>query len=241
MITLTKIAKEAETAPVATLPELAGSGEILVLAPHPDDESLAMGAALCKASDAGRRVHVVVVTDGTRSHPNSISHPSRVLSALRRDEVRAAVSILTRGRTEPIWLGYPDMAAPESEDEFCEIARRLEPQLENVSAIWTTWDGDPHPDHQRVWRLARYLATGKEGVHMFGCPLWGRVQEPVPHASSDGLRRLQVKGYHTRKSQAVAAHKSQMTKLIGDDPEGFTMPPELAAYFVSSDELFIPA
>ena len=181
-------------APEATLPELAGSGEILVLAPHPDDESLAMGAALCKASDAGRRVHVVVVTDGTRSHPNSISHPSRVLSALRRDEVRAAVSILTRGRTEPIWLGYPDMAAPESEDEFCEIARRLEPQLENVSAIWTTWDGDPHPDHQRVWRLARYLATGKEGVHMFGCPLWGRVQEPVPHAGSDGLRRLQVKG-----------------------------------------------
>ena len=76
---------------------------------------------------------------------------------------------------------------------------------------------------------------------MFGCPLWGRVQEPVPHAGSDGLRRLQVKGYHTRKSQAVAAHKSQMTKLIGDDPEGFTMPPELAAYFVSSDELFIPA
>ncbi|MBN8189761.1 MAG: PIG-L family deacetylase [Rhodobacteraceae bacterium] len=237
----THIMTEAARAPAIALDELAGPGDILVLAPHPDDESLAMGGAIVAASQTGRRVQVAVLTDGGRSHPNSATHPPRVLSALRRREVETAVRILTGGRASPIWLGYPDMAAPDDDEAFAHAAHCLEPALEKATALWTTWHGDPHPDHQRAWRLARWIATRRPALRLFACPVWGRVQTPVEGAASDGLRRFATDGYKRTKAKAVAAHVSQMTRLIADDPEGFLMPPELAAHFVETDEIFIPS
>ncbi|MCB1461152.1 MAG: PIG-L family deacetylase [Nitratireductor sp.] len=241
MIALTDIARRSTTAPVTSLDDLAGPGEILVLVPHPDDESLAMGAAIAAAVEAGRQVHIAIVTDGAWSHPNSASHPPDVLSKLRLSEVKLAVSILTRGKASPIWLGYPDMAAPDCVDDFNEGMHLLAPVLEKTSAIWTTWNGDPHPDHQRVWRLAKQISFDRDGIRLFACPVWGRVQEPVPNADHTGLKRFPSEKYRAQKSQAVAAHASQMTNLIKDDPDGFTMATELAEYFVLSDEIFIPS
>ena len=76
---------------------------------------------------------------------------------------------------------------------------------------------------------------------MFACPVWGRVQTPVAGASSIGLRCFQTAAFRDLKARAVAAHVSQMTGLIDDDPSGFRMPQNLAAHFVVADEIFIPA
>ncbi|MFN0263975.1 PIG-L deacetylase family protein [Tepidamorphus sp. 3E244] len=235
------MAARARHAPTATLEQLAGSGDVLALVPHPDDESLAMGGAIAAASSAGRQVHVVMVTDGARSHPNSRTHPPHVLSALRRRELADAVSVLTGDRGTIVWLGYPDMAAPDSAEAFGTIGRRISTLFFDVTAIWTTWNGDPHPDHQRVWRLGEWLASRKRIPKLFGCPVWGRVQTPVEGASSEGMLRFPTADYRFIKARAIAAHGSQMTGLIADDPEGFRMPRDLAQHFVEADEIFIPA
>lgn len=240
MIAFTPVMAAAAAAPAATLRELAGRGDILVLVPHPDDESLAMGGAIAAAADSGRRVTVAIVTDGARSHPNSTSHPGPALAALRRQEVERAVAILTCGRAQPIWLGYPDLAAPDDATAFALIEDRLEMALHRATAIWTTWDGDPHPDHQRVFRLGRHLASRWPALKFYSCPVWGRVQTPVAGAGIDGLRRFDTADFRDLKRRAVAAHVSQMTDLIDDDPAGFRMPAELAAHFVTADEIFIP-
>ena len=241
MIAFTSILAEAETAPVATISDLTGPGDVLVLAPHPDDESLAMGGAIAAARQAGHDVHVAVVTDGSLSHPGSPSHPGPILAALRRAEVARAVTLLTAGGSAPIWLGYADQSAPDCETEFARARAALSGVLPGVSAIWTTWNGDPHIDHQRVWRLARYVAQRQPGVRLFGCPVWGRVQEPIAEAGTQGLLRFPTGPFQDLKARAVAAHASQMTGLIDDDPTGFRMPEDLAAHFVTSDEIFIPA
>ncbi len=240
MTDFTPIVARAETAPHVRLAELTGPGAVLVLAPHPDDESLAMGGAIAAASAAGHRVHVAIVTDGSMSHPNSVVYPAAALSALRRGEAETAVEILTAGRETPIWLGYRDQGAPDDPGTFAEAEARLHPLVDGVTAIWTTWNGDPHIDHQRVWRLARWIAD-RLGCAMFGCPVWGRVQPPVSAASSAGLRCFRTTAFRDLKARAVAAHVSQMTGLIDDDPEGFRMPQDLAAHFVATDEIFIPA
>ena len=240
MTTFTAIVAQSGTAPYARLEDLTGPGAVLVLAPHPDDESLAMGGAIAAASAAAHRVHVAVITDGSMSHRNSKAYPAAAIAALRKSEVETAVDILTAGRETPIWLGYPDLAAPDDPETFAEVEARLAGHFDGVTAIWTTWDGDPHPDHQRVWRLARHIAD-RIACPMFGCPVWGRVQSPVTGASSEGLRRFQTTAFRDLKARAVAAHVSQMTGLIDDDPEGFRMPQDLAAHFVAADEIFIPA
>lgn len=236
---VTDIVTRARSAPAIALEELTGAGDVVVLAPHPDDESLAMGGAIAAAAEAGHQVHVVVVTDGSRSHPNSTSHPPNVLSALRWAEVNAAVSILTSLKSRPVWLGYPDMAAPDSPSEFEAIATRLGDVLHGSSAVWTTWDGDPHPDHQRTWRLGMYLAERHSRLKLFACPVWGRVQRPMREVRPGGMRRFPTRAYRSIKARAVAAHASQMTGLIHDDPSGFRMPAELALHFIETDEIFI--
>lgn len=240
MMSFTEIVAQAESAPHARLAELTGPGDVLVLAPHPDDESLAMGGAIAAASTAGHRVHIAIVTDGAMSHPNSKTYPAAALSALRKAEVETAVQILTDGRESPILLGYPDQGAPDHPDGFCDVEARLGQHLGGVTAIWTTWNGDPHSDHQRVWRLAAWMAE-RLGCAMFACPVWGQVQPPVSGASSVGLRRFETTAFRDLKARAVAAHVSQMTGLIDDDPSGFRMPEDLAAHFVATDEIFIPA
>ncbi|WP_428515089.1 PIG-L deacetylase family protein [Roseovarius sp.] len=240
MMTFTGIVAQAENAPHVQLADLTGAGDVLVLAPHPDDESLAMGGAIAAASAAGHRVHIAVVTDGALSHPKSRAYPATALSALRKAEVEAAVRILTDGREMPIWLGYPDQGLRDDPVLFSEVETRLLRQLESVTAIWTTWNGDPHSDHQHVWRLARWMADRLDCA-MFACPVWGRVQPAVAGASSIGLRRFRTTAFHDLKARAVAAHVSQMTGLIDDDPDGFRMPQDLATHFVVADEIFIPA
>jgi len=225
-----------ETAPEVTLDDIAGPGGVLVLAPHPDDESLACGAAIAAAAASGRAVSVAVVTDGSRSHRASASHPPERLAALRRAEVAAAVEILTGRADAMTWLGYTDLAAPETQADFAAVSDRLGP-LSEVTAIWTTWGGDPHPDHLRTWELGRWLSA-RHGIALFGCPVWGRVETrwPLP----DRLCRFPSAPWRALKARAVAAHVSQMTRLIDDDPEGFMMAPELARHFVETDEIFIP-
>ncbi|WP_102108959.1 PIG-L deacetylase family protein [Oceaniglobus roseus] len=238
MTAFTALVAAAAAAPAIAMEQLTGTGSVIVLSPHPDDESLAMGGAIAAACAAGHRVHVVLVTDGSRSHPNSASHPPPVLAALRRREAERAVGILTGGRYPPVWLGYRDMDAPDSPEVFADVEARLLPLLREATALWTTWNGDPHPDHQRTWRLGRWIA-GRHALRMFAFPVWGRVQPPAVSADPRALGRFETVRYRAAKARAVAAHVSQMTRLITDDPEGFVMPAALAAHFVDTDEIVV--
>jgi len=77
--------------PTGTLEEVAGSGTCLVLAPHPDDESLGCGGLIAACCAAGRPPVVAVLTDGSGSHPGSRAFPPTRLAAIRKAEVTAAV------------------------------------------------------------------------------------------------------------------------------------------------------
>src|ERR1700742_5149972 len=80
--------------PIGRLDDVIGSGTCLVLAPHPDDESLGCGGLIAACVAAGRDPLVAVLTDGTGSHPGSLAFPPDRLRTLRAQEVRAAVGHL---------------------------------------------------------------------------------------------------------------------------------------------------
>src|ERR1700744_5936492 len=80
--------------PEAGLDDLLGGGGAVIVAPHPDDESLGCGALIAAACAEGRPVRLVVLSDGVGSHPNSVRYPPSRLRALREVEVRKAASVL---------------------------------------------------------------------------------------------------------------------------------------------------
>lgn len=230
------LAAAADPVPIS---RLTGEGSVLVLAPHPDDESLGCGGAIAAAAEAGHRVNVVVVTDGSQSHPGSRAYPRAALANLRRAEVAQAVSILTAGVSTPIMLNYPDQGAPNDANAHAAIASHLAPILEEVTAIWACWEGDPHPDHQRSWTIACALSAQIPQSRLLAFAVWGRVQGDASPDTGATILRFETRRWRHLKARAIAAHRSQMTGLIDDDPDGFMMPPALARHFLETDEIFL--
>jgi LmbE family N-acetylglucosaminyl deacetylase len=99
-----------------------GAGDrVLVIAPHPDDESLALGGLIHRSRRLGADVRVVFLTSGDGFRvcaalrylrpPNS--RIMRRLAKERVGEARAALSYLGVPPSEALFLGYPDRGLAE--------------------------------------------------------------------------------------------------------------------------------
>jgi len=239
--------RAATLAPAVPIDALAPGG-LLVLVPHPDDETLGCGAALSAAVAAGRDAHVVVVTDGAGSHPRSRRWPRARVAAQRVRELRAALDVLGEGRITHETLDRPDQGSttPSSPGMPACVARLATlMRRRGLRSIWTTWEGDPHPDHVDGARLAQALGQavrdpdgGTANVVRF--PVWGRFVETDIDRSRDELVRFVPEAtWQGNKARALACHRTQTTSLIDDDPDGFVMPLEMQRHFIEHDELFI--
>lgn len=231
-----------EALPAAGLERL-GNGGVTVLAPHPDDEVLGAGGLIAASREAGRSVNVVVLTDGTGSHPNSKRYPSHLLAELRRQECRKGLAVLGLPESDIIHFDQPDTRAPISGPVFEAAAGRLSGlvrQNESTSLL-VTWDKDPHCDHFAAARLAREVGRRVPGLAIWHYPVWGWILPRMKHIHRRGPEgfSLDISQWIDRKRAAIACHLSQMSGLIDDDPSGFTFPSDKLARFLRPTEYFI--
>ena len=102
-----------------TAPELTVSStdRILILAPHPDDESLGAGGVIQKAVNMGVPVQVVFLTNGDanewsfvvyRKRPELLPGQVQAMGEVRHNEAVAATQILGLRPDQLTFLGYPD-------------------------------------------------------------------------------------------------------------------------------------
>ncbi len=216
--------------PRITAAELLRNRPLAILAPHPDDETLGCGALLFDASAREIACHVICVTDGGGSHPNSQRWPAPRLAQARAAELRRAVSILAPA-AQVTCLGHPDGAAPDDASTAQQIADRI-PQNALVLASWA---GDSHRDHQQVARLARRIQAFRADVALAFYPIWGRFADRVASARLiDASPAAQA-----AKIRALACHRTQMTGLIDDDPTGFVMSLNHQQHFLSHPEIVV--
>ncbi|HUB49579.1 MAG TPA: PIG-L family deacetylase [Acetobacteraceae bacterium] len=228
--------------PLTSTTSLLGSDPLLVLAPHPDDESLGCGGLIADCQARGQPVYVLVLTDGSRSHPRSRSHPPARLVALRAEETRAAVGELGLAPDRVAFLALRDGRAPLRGAPLRSTAHRIaeHARARGVRVICVSWPGDPHHDHVAAYRAAT-LAAPMIGAQVFCYPVWGWTLPPhawVPPTPPRG-GRIDITPFVAAKQRAIACHRSQATDLIQDDPDAFRMSPEFLAYFNQPYEVFI--
>ena len=111
--------------PVTTIRELTGGRPFVILSPHPDDETLGAGGLIAEACAGGYRLDIIIVTDGSGSHPRSRQYPRERLVDLRYAEVHKAGMALGLPPDRVHFLGLPDTMAPKSGPEFDAAADKI--------------------------------------------------------------------------------------------------------------------
>lgn len=226
----------------------AGLGEVLrgrpalVVAPHPDDESLGCGGLIAEAARLGEVVHIAVVTDGAGSHAGSGTHRPETLRRLRRDETLEAAAVLGVPPERVSFLDLADGRAPLRGAAADAAGQRLAALARDIAAgtIFTSWDYDTHPDHVAAHRYAA-VAAREARASLFSYPVWAWMlpgRTLMPNVRWRGFS-LDIGAHVAAKRTAVLKHRSQTTPLIADDPSGFTLSDVQLATMITPKEFFI--
>lgn len=148
--------------------DLSGVAHVVVVAPHPDDETLGFGGGLALLAAQGTTVTVVAVTDGEGSHPGSHALSRAGLIAARAAERGRALSCLGARGVEILRLGLPDGDVAAHEDE---LAERLADLCAEADLCVASWEGDLHPDHEATGRAARAAVRALD-TRLLTYPVW---------------------------------------------------------------------
>ncbi|MBC6606805.1 PIG-L family deacetylase [Hymenobacter sp. BT188] len=220
-------------------------GSTIVIAPHPDDESLGCGGLLALLRQAQVPVMAILVTDGTMSHPNSQKYPPAARRQLREAEFEAALVALGI-TTAPHYLGLADGNIPTAGAAgFEAAAEQLLMRISQFSptTVLAPWRRDPHPDHRATSQLLQaalaQLATPPRLLE-YVVWAWERAKPTdLPRPGEVAGWRLDITSVLYQKQQAIAAHRSQLTDLIDDDPTGFQLSPSMLAHFAQPFEVYL--
>ncbi len=133
-----------------------GRERVLVLAPHPDDETLACGAVL--ARHRGRdTAFVIVASDGSRG---AYGAEPAALAARRRTELAAATAALGLAPAQTDWWGFEDGTLSAHVGELIVRLGRAFDEI-RPAFVLSPWALDIHADHAALGRAARAAAADR--------------------------------------------------------------------------------
>jgi LmbE family N-acetylglucosaminyl deacetylase len=128
--------------------ELPDVKRVLVLAAHPDDETLGCGGTILLHKKAGAEVRVIMLTDGSRVNVNADD-----VKGIRRTEAGEAANIL--GIDKVFFFDIPDMELKDrsnmkrARERVFELVHDFNPEL-----VYAPSPLDFHPDHYSAFYLA---------------------------------------------------------------------------------------
>jgi LmbE family N-acetylglucosaminyl deacetylase len=215
------------------------SRSCLVLAPHPDDETLACAATIMRKLAANVPVHIVIVTDGRHSQHRS-KLPVERLAEIREREALHAGAVLGLTEANIHFLRLEDGRLAESQEILRDLLMPIF-QAVNPDEVFVSSRIDAHPDHRALANAARELicCRGPNLPDLYEYPIW--FWDPLAWRHGR-LRSLQVRTVQThdflaRKRAAIAAYSSQMTKLTGEET-WMTFSDRFLRQFLQPEEIF---
>lgn len=210
---------------------LEGCDSLLVLAAHPDDESLGAAGLIAAAGRAGLPAVVIVASSGEQSHPRATAWSVDDLGRARRAEARRAVEGLAADN-RLVQLAVPDGRVSEHEGE---IAAAASPFVGPRTLVLAPWSRDGHPDHDAVGRVAARL-----GARVWEYPVWAWQWADGDVLPWERLRQVPLDvELVTAKRTAIEAHGTQTTPLGPGEGDAPVLGPHVRARFERLVETYV--
>lgn len=195
----------------------------LVVAPHPDDETLLAGGLIATQRSRGVDVQILTVTDGERAY--GAADPA--LAARRRAEQLEALAELGVGEASVSRLGVADGAAAQHIDPITDAIAAFE----DVGLVVAPWTGDHHSDHEAVGAAARD-AVGRTGSALVFGLFWTWHRRTPSDVANERMLRLRLDDdSRRRRRRAIERHRSQFAAPSTTNG-GETPAPQLTAELV---------
>ena len=235
---------------LAALPELPlDAGELagqafIVLAAHPDDESLGAGGLMARLRGLGARVTVLLCTAGEASHPGSPTTTPEQLAAVRLEEFGGALAHLL---PDPDWrfLALPDgkLAGHRPEMQaalqhaIAETTAASGLPAERITLV-APYRHDGHTDHDALGAAAAEVA-GAGGHGLLEYPIWYWLwADATDQAWQSWLRLPLDPAEQQAKAAAMAFHTTQVRSLSGQPGDEVLLPPAFLEHFERPFETF---
>jgi LmbE family N-acetylglucosaminyl deacetylase len=191
---------------------------VLLIAPHPDDETLGAGGFTAAQRARGVKVLVVAVTDGENAYCDCPG-----LGNLRSLEQERALGCLGVCADDIVRLRLRDSGVASMEQVLIE---ELIPLVSDHTHIVAPWRGDFHPDHEACGRAAEEVAR-RTGVRLTSYFFW-----TWHRGTPELLRNLQLRSFglskpeELAKADALRCHHSQLHREAGEPilPESLLAP-----------------
>ena len=175
---------------------------VLVLAPHMDDETIGCGGAILTHVARGAQVEVVFITDGGAGIDKSIysSQSTEQLRDIRKKEAATACSLLGVFRSH--YLDLPDGRSRLTEaavEQLLAIIEAVQPDV-----VYLPFITDTHHDHLTTNKLFHAVARRKENISSMLCSCY-EVWTPIhPNCIIDISSQMDA------KMAALSCYESQL-------------------------------
>jgi LmbE family N-acetylglucosaminyl deacetylase len=204
------------------------AGPLVVVAPHPDDETLGAGGLIHTwAARHELPVVIVSVTDGESACPEIPN-----LAAVRRSELEAARRELASTGIDLVHLQLPDGSVSHHQQELAAALSDITPDRATIIA---PFEHDGHPDHDVAGRIAREVADSRDAM-LAQYPIWAWHRATPAIFASRALGSFMLSPAAQRaKQNAIRRYRSQ----ISDRPGGAIVPAHVLEYFARPYEVFV--
>lgn len=206
---------------------------VLVLAPHPDDETLGAGALIASLRSKGVPVAIVAATDGENCYDVSPAE-REAIRIIRKQEQQRASAALGVGSGSIQRLHLTDSGLHLQEDELTAALMVIaKPGMHLIAP----WSGDFHPDHEACAHAASAVAKAK-GLHLTSYFFWTWHRGEAHILQSLPVRRFVPDAAALQaKAAALCCHRSQLERESGDP----ILPASLLGPAAWPFEVFLPA
>jgi LmbE family N-acetylglucosaminyl deacetylase len=207
----------------------------VVVAPHPDDETLGCGGTIARLRGLGVPVGIVFATDGAAAHRGRVD--ARTLADVREGEATAAAGVLGVAPDALRFCRVPDGTLEADDPEVAATVAELVAGL-GATRLLVPSALEPPADHVNAGHAARRAVAGQSGVEVWEYGVWAWDHWPWVEGSgrlfwARSLRSglgvtvartfsvgVDVTEWSETKERALACHRTQM----GTYPDGLDWP-----------------
>lgn len=171
------------------------NAHILIVAPHPDDETVGCGGVLAQY---GKQCDILLLTDGRKGTPEGGSRSEAETAALRAEEFEA-VAAFFRVRS------FRALSLPDS--ELAANAKAVFGfDLRNYDLIFVPNRNERHPDHKAAYEMIRRMcARQRASAELIEYEVWSPIVRPN--------RFLDISGCMSVKCEGLAMYASQLSEI----------------------------